>query len=75
MKTVNLTPLLLFSRPKLSRGKEVMSGLVLRSEATVEAFNVTEEGAAKAVQSVIQECLNRFSLNQQVNPKYQHSWL
>ncbi|MBD1809623.1 hypothetical protein H6F98_29845 [Microcoleus sp. FACHB-SPT15] len=38
MKTVNLTPLLLFSRPKLSRGKEVMSALVLRSQATVEAF-------------------------------------
>ena len=52
-----------------------MSGLVLRSQAAVEAFKVTEEGAAKAVQSVIQECLNRFNLNQQVNPKYQHSWL
>jgi hypothetical protein len=52
-----------------------MSGLVLSSEAAVEAFKVTEQGAAKAVQSVIQECLNRFSLNQQVNPKYYHSWL
>ncbi len=43
MKTVNLTSLLLFSRPKRSRGNEVMSGLVPRSEAAVEAFQVTEE--------------------------------
>lgn len=75
MKTVNLIPLFLLSRPKRSKGKEVISGLVSRFEAAVEGFNVTEEGAAKAVQSVIQECLNRSSLNQQVNPKYQHFWL
>jgi hypothetical protein len=75
MKTVNLTPLFLLSRPKRAKGKEVMSGLVSRAEAAVEAFNVTEEGAAKAVQSVIQKCLNRSSLNQQVNPKSQHFWL
>jgi hypothetical protein len=69
MKTVMLTLALPFYRLKQSKDRDLKCSTVFSSQAAVRKFKATETGLASAVQSVVQECPNWSSLNQQVNLK------